>query len=210
MTKRSVVKRVQNAVLYSDGLILIENVRLSYPHLDEPYAGEDGGDPKFGAVGLLPKTTHKEAQKLLVEQINAICADKKWMRDGKRIIAADKLFIKDGDQSAKPENEGMWTLSAREKLAPMLRDRANRTVQQKDAARVFYGGCWVNLVIRPWAQDNKYGKRINANLSMVQFVKDDTAFGEGRLSEDDADDIFGSAEDADDGLGAGDGDLDDL
>lgn len=210
MSKRSVVKRVPNAILYSDGLIKIEGVRLSYPHLDEPYAGDDGGEPKFGAVGLLPKATHKEAQKLILEEINKLCVEKKWMKDGKRTIGADRLFLKDGDSTGKAENEGMWTVSAREKVAPMLRDRANRTVQQKDAARVFYGGCWANLVIRPWSQDNKYGKRINANLSMVQFVKDDTAFGEGRLSEDDADDILGSVEDADDGLGGDDGDLDDL
>ena len=29
-----------------------------------------------------------------------------------------------------------------------------------------------------WAQDNKYGKRINASLTHVQFVKDGDQFGE--------------------------------
>jgi len=32
-----------------------------------------------------------------------------------------------------------------------------------------------------WAQDNQYGKRINAKLRAVQFYKDGAPFGEGRI-----------------------------
>jgi hypothetical protein len=32
-----------------------------------------------------------------------------------------------------------------------------------------------------WAQDNQYGKRINAALRAVQFVKDGAPFGEGNI-----------------------------
>ena len=42
---------------------------------------------------------------------------------------------------------------------------------------VVYGGCFVNVLIRPWKQDNKHGKKINANLRAVQFEKDGEAFG---------------------------------
>ena len=189
MAKRTVVKKVQNAVLYSDGLIRIDNVRLSYPHLGKPYAGQDGGEPKYSATALLPKASHKEAKDLVIAEITRLETEAKFK------VAADKKFIRNGDDSGKPENEGMWTVSAREANAPILRDRNNANVERVDAERVFYGGCWVNLVIRPWMQNNKFGKRVNANLSMVQFVRDDKAFGEGRISEDDADDILAASDD---------------
>jgi tripartite-type tricarboxylate transporter receptor subunit TctC len=39
-----------------------------------------------------------------------------------------------------------------------------------------FAGCYVNATIRLWAQDNQYGKRINAQLRAVQYVKDGAAF----------------------------------
>lgn len=213
MSKRTVVKQGKHFKLFSDGLIKIENVRMSYLHVDKPYAGDDGGEPKYSVVGIMPKATHKEAQAFLIEQINAVCKEKKWWKvedgKGRRTIPSDKLCIKNGDDSGKDEYANAWTLSAREKTRPILRDKTNRSVDESRINDVFYSGCWGNIVIKLWAQDNKYGKRVNANLSMVQFVKDDTAFGEGRLSDDDADDILDAADDGDDGLG-GDDDDDDL
>ena len=45
-----------------------------------------------------------------------------------------------------------------------------------------------------WAQNNGYGKRINAQLDGVQFVRDGEAFGEGGISAD----AFDSFENSDD------------
>lgn len=209
MSKRTVVKKGPNFALFSDGLIKIENVRMSYLHVDKPYAGDDGGEPKYSVVGIMPKATHKEAQKFLIEQINAVCQEKKWWKDGKRTIPSDKLCLKNGDDSGKDEYANAWTFSAREKTRPILRDKANRSVDESRINDVFYSGAYGNIVIKLWAQDNKYGKRVNANLSMVQFVKDGEPFGEGRLSDDDADDILDGAGDDDDGDGLGGGDDDD-
>jgi hypothetical protein len=44
-----------------------------------------------------------------------------------------------------------------------------------------YAGCYVNANIDVWWQDNKYGKRVNASLRSVQFVKDGESFGAGPL-----------------------------
>jgi hypothetical protein len=41
-----------------------------------------------------------------------------------------------------------------------------------------YSGCYVNCIIELWAQNNAYGKRINANLLAVQFYKDGQPFGD--------------------------------
>lgn len=45
-------------------------------------------------------------------------------------------------------------------------------------------------MIDVWAQDNNFGKRINASLGGVQFLRDGDAFaGGGVASEEDFDDI---------------------
>ena len=55
---------------------------------------------------------------------------------------------------------------------------------------VIYAGCYVYAVIDIWAMDNKFGKRICASLSGVQFYKDGDAFtGGGIASDEDFDDL---------------------
>ena len=57
----------------------------------------------------------------------------------------------------------------------------------------FSGWClygYVNGSIELWCQDNAYGKRINATLRGVQFLKDGEAFaGGGSASADEFDDL---------------------
>lgn len=49
-----------------------------------------------------------------------------------------------------------------------------------------------------WAQDNKFGKRVNATLMGVQFFRDGDAFsGGGAASDDDFDDVTSGAESGD-------------
>lgn len=199
MAKKKATKEVKNATLFDDGSILIKNVRCSYPHLDKPYAkpDKDGkmGDPAYSMTGLMDKKTHVEAKNLIRDAINALMAENK-VKD----IAADRKFLRDGDLTGKDSNEGMWIVAAREKTPPILRDEDNRSVERADAARKFYGGCYVNMLIRPWWQSNSWGKRVNSNLLAVQFVKDGEPFGEGRITEDDVDDVFGGVADDESGF----------
>ncbi len=39
-----------------------------------------------------------------------------------------------------------------------------------------YAGCYVNASIDIWAQDSQYGKRVNAGLRGVQFIRDGDKF----------------------------------
>ena len=39
-----------------------------------------------------------------------------------------------------------------------------------------YSGCYVNVSLDIYAQDNTYGRRINCNLSGVQFYRDGDSF----------------------------------
>ena len=40
----------------------------------------------------------------------------------------------------------------------------------------------MNAIVELWAQDNNYGKRINASLAGVQFAKDGEAFAGGTVA----------------------------
>ena len=166
--------------LYEGGIIKILNVRASYPHLDKPYAGDDGGEPKFSIVGLADKGTHQEVKEACIEVIDDL---KKANKNAK--VAKDKLFIKNGDDSDKEEYEGMWTISARETKRPKVRDGNGDLLEVDEIADTIYPGCYVDIIIRPWFQDNSYGKRVNANLLSVKFRADGEQFGEGRIDDDD-------------------------
>jgi hypothetical protein len=92
----------------------------------------------------------------------------------------------------------MFTISARESRRPPLRNRDNSVVEPEDANEVFQPGFWGSILIRPWYQNNKFGKRVNAGLASVQFMMKDEVFGEGRLSDEDLDDTFDDHGDPDD------------
>lgn len=206
MAERTVVKKVENAVLYSDGTIRLDNVRASYPHVFHAKEGKDDKGnpttPKFSIQAFMPKTTHRAAKDLLREVIDGILKDHKI-----KGIAADRKFIKDGDLMAKDEAEGQWAISASEKNRPQVRNKNKAPLTEKDEG-VIYGGCYVNILIRPWFQDNSYGKRVNAGLSAVQFLRDGEPFGEGRITADQVDDSFESHDDDEDDVGMGDDDDD--
>lgn len=198
--KKLVIKtRAKGGVEYTNGMFRIDLGVASYPHLAEPKAGEDGGEAKFSITHLLGKDTHSGIIDLMRDACKRLMAEKKIK------IASDKLFIKDGDKyfEDKEECAGKYVITARESTRPTLRDAAGNKLDPKtdldDIKQMFYGGCIVSILINPWVQDNKYGKRINANLRAVRFMEDGTPFGEGRIDDDEAwDDVDNGGSDYDD------------
>lgn len=229
--RRKLVRKVPGVcALFSDGTIRLINVRASYPWVIKAQKNDsDDGEETYtySVQALMDKTTHEAAKKMCVEAINTMqkaaqAANKN--KSGKPFkYAAAKKFIKNGDATdddgerlMSEECEGMWVVSAREKNRPLLRG-PNKDPETGKAERLtpaeaqqrgyFYGGCYVDVIIRPWAQDNKYGKRANAGLTAIQFRKHGEPFGQGRISEDDIDDSFDAA-DGDEDTGGWDDDND--
>lgn len=192
---KEVRKKAKHCTLFEDGTILVKGVICSYPHLGKPQRGkmkkDDGSpsDPKFSVVGLADKETQDDIKRMCDFRIDEILAER---NNGKK-LPKDKRFIRDGDDTEKAEDEGKWriTASEREENPPILRDERNRTLTPKDAQRKFYGGCKINILLKPWFQDNDAGKRVNAGLIAVQFVEDGERIGgEERISDEDVDDMF--------------------
>ncbi len=183
---RQIVKKVKNGILYDDGCVRIDGVICSYPHLDKPWKKNERDREKYSVTGLAPKETHGEVKALLVEVINNLLTSNKM---GK--IGAEHKFVRNGDTEdgpLKPETEGMWIIKASENpdRPPKVRDQLTKLLSPDQIAKLIYPGCVINILVRPWAQNNEHGKKINANIIGVQFVRDGTRIGEAAIDDDDA------------------------
>jgi len=160
-----------------DGTIKIMDVRLSYPHIFTPFQTEEdaakGKKPKFSGKFIMPESTHgKEIEQL---QRHLVQLQKDWF---KVRLPGTNLFLKKGEDLAKPEYEGAYVVSASESIAPQVVGKKREPLKESDD--LVYGGCIVHVLIRPWKQDNKYGKKINANLIGVQYAGPGERFGQAR------------------------------
>lgn len=170
--------------------IKLQNVRLSFPSLFQhaAFGGESTG--KYEATFVLDKKEHKDA----IEQIKAgMLSLQKDVIKAK--VASDKLCLKDGDESGRPEFEGCFTIKASTKKRPLVIDRDKSPITEDD--NKVYAGCYVNAVITLWGQNNSWGKRVNAQLDGVQFARDGEPFGEGGITVDEFDAFADAAADDD-------------
>jgi len=182
--ERKVIKSVKNAKLYSDGTIMISNCRVSYPHLDKKWAKNPAKDtPAYSAVGILPTDTHQEAIDLCLEHAQTILDEN---NKGKP-IADDKLFVRDGAPTKKPEYKGAWTVNAREPdNRPVVLHPDKTEMEIEDIKPTIKPGHRIDLLIDPWWQDNEHGKRVNASLRAVRYRREDEEIGESGLDKDEA------------------------
>ena len=163
--------------------IKMQNVRICFPSLfhTTSFGGEDTG--KYDATFVLDKKEHKAAVNEIKAAMNKLTKEK---FKGK-LPPADKLCIKDGDDTERPEFEGAFTVKASTKKRPLVLDRDKRPLTEDDGS--IYAGCYVNCIITLWAQDNKYGKRINAQLDGVQFCNNGEPLGAGGIDVDEFDEF---------------------
>ena len=104
--------------------------------------------------------------------------------------------LRDGDLLGKEEYEGKFVLSASCKKRPVVvkaEDGSLVPVTQDDG--LIYSGCIANANVNLWAQDNKFGKRINCELLAVQWKGDGTPLGGGGISREAAVEGFDLGED---------------
>lgn len=186
--------------------IRLTNVRLSFPNLFE----RDKKYNRFGGNFLLTPD-HPDLEKL--RKAIKIAARNKWPKSWKKIYQQlekqDRLCLHDGDTKEFEDYPGNFFVAASStKTRPRMFLRDGRTELFEDQGEI-YGGCYVVVSLEIWAQDNDFGKRVNAQLRGVQFYADGESFGGGGAASDDEFDDLGDP-DADDDLGEfDDPDLDD-
>jgi len=173
--------------------VRLENVRLTFPVLFDPKQVNGQGDAKFSAAFLLPRTGPQieAAQKAIVE-----AATEKWGAKAgdtlKVLKAADKLAVHDGDAKSDYDGyAGTYFVNASNKIRPLVIGQNREPLVASDGKP--YSGCYVNAIVEFWAQDNQFGKRVNASLLGVQFVRDgERLAGGGVAAADDFEAIPGA------------------
>lgn len=192
-------------------VVMLKDVVIRFPALAEPQSmGE--GEPAYG--GKFPIVPGSENAKALDKALED-AAVQKWEKDGTSVLEMlkeDKKVCYEPRPYKSKKNgevyngfEGMHTLGARTpatKSAPTVFNKYGEPVTDKSAIQqLIYDGARVNAKVEVWAQNNKYGRRLNCSLLGVMFAGDGENFS-GGAGPAKADDFAGLAAkpDADDVL----------
>lgn len=168
-------------------------VRLSYVHLDAPYANPNtNADPKYQVTVLMPKSDVQAKARLDAAYQAAVQKGvaEKWNGTMPPIIACS---IHDGDgvrpstgEPFGPECKGHWVFTASSKNPVSLVDAGMNPIVQKGE---LYSGCYARVCVSLFPY-NTAGKRgIGIGLEAVQKLRDGDPLG-GGVSVSDA---FGGA-----------------
>jgi hypothetical protein len=163
----------------------LTNVRLAFPTLFEARTVNGEGKPAFSASFLIDPADPQV--KMLNAAIEKVAADK-WGPKAEGILktmrGTDKVALHDGDLKSNYDGfPGNLYISSRNAARPTILDKDKTPLVEADGKP--YAGCYVNALIELWPQDNNYGKRINASLRGVQFLRDGEAFAGGGAASDD-------------------------
>lgn len=163
------------------GTIQIDDVRLAFPNLFKAAQVNGQGDPKYGASFIISDEGTVAAVNKVIEQA---ALDKWGVKNGPTVLASlrktDKVCLHAGDNKPYDGFAGNWYIStsAAGNARPGTFDKSGRPVTDEDG--VLYAGCYVKALINIWAQDNQFGKRINAQVRAVKFWREGDAFSGGR------------------------------
>lgn len=162
-------------------------------------AGTVGGEgkPAHSCTLIFPPDHPVVAE---LEAAEKAVAKEKWGAKADAVLKAAKAkkfqLVKDGD--TKPEYdgfEGNLFLSCRSDKRPNVFNKDGSQVVEADG--VVYSGCYVHGMVEVWAQDNSFGKRVNAQITGVMFSRDGDSFGGGAApaKPDDFADLSAAGED---------------
>jgi hypothetical protein len=154
--------------------VTIKDVRFNYTGslftAQKPKTGE--GKEKFSVVAIFGKNHPQLAE---IKAAMTAAAEGKWgAKHGevlKQLAAGDRLCLHDGDaKSDKPGYAGNLFINASNELRPGVFGPQREVLVAADGKP--YSGSYGNIIVEFWAQDNQFGKRVNASLLGVQHVKD--------------------------------------
>ena len=167
----------------------IKKVRLAFPAIFAPQAVGDG-DPAYGAKLIIPPNHPQIAAiRAAVEE----AAKEKWndkaasvlklLQADKKVAWVEGTYL---DKNGEPYDgfDGMYHLSTRSaKLKPTAYAANNDKLESDDGT--IYAGCFVDASVEIYAQDNKWGRRVNCGLRGVRFVAHGESFGGGSAASAD-------------------------
>lgn len=168
--------------------IVTGKVRLSYVNVFEPQTPQGGGDPKYSATILMPKSDTMTMQVIqaAINEATQEGVSKRW--DGKMPAKID-IPIHDGDGGRPSDGEpfgeecrGCWIFTASAKQKPGIVDQRVQPIM--DSTQV-YSGMYAYVDINFYAYNSNGKKGIGIGLNNVQKVADGEALA-GRRSASEA------------------------
>jgi hypothetical protein len=167
--------------------MVLKRVRLSFPQIWKAQQVNGEGEPAFNANFIIEDLVTAASVDKVIEQV----AKDKWGAKADAHLLAirskDKTCLHDGSTKDYDGYAGNFFVSARSPTQPLILDRDKTPLNQISGRP--YGGCYVNASVDIYAQDNDFGKRINAQLRGIQFVADGEAFGAGPASADEFEEL---------------------
>lgn len=168
--------------------VVTGKVRLSYVHLFTPYAGQQGGEPKYSTTILVPKTDIATKQRIdaaINAAINAAIQEgvsSRWNGVRPPVIA---IPVYDGD-GVRPsdgmpfgeECKGHWVFTASSKQAPEIVDLSMQKILSQTE---IYSGIYARVSVRFFSYASNGKKGIGCGLGPVQKLEDGEPLG-GRVS----------------------------
>jgi len=189
-------------------IILLSDVRLSFPHLVEPQkqVNEQTGQTRvsYNCEFIMPQE-HPGFQAFF-KRYGELALDK-WKEHANTVMGMiqndrkTRCFGRGEEKVNKKTFQpydgyaGNVFITAGRDQAPQIIEANGQPIDPTNTmayqmlTRKMYGGCRLNAAVKPWIQDNKHGRGIRCDLIAVQFFKDDTPFGEGSV---DASNLFGA------------------
>lgn len=176
--------------------VMLTNVRLAFPVLEEPEQFQGQGKPRYSATLLMePNSANHKA---ILAAMKAAAGEKwgaaKAEAAVKGLFASGKTALVDGNLKDKYDGfEGKMALGAHSQASapPRLLDGQKNELPRNTG--VIYPGCYVNASVEIWAQDNQFGKRLNAQLRGVQFAAQGDSFAAGTPASPDEFDVVEGA-----------------
>lgn len=189
-------------------IILLSDVRLSFPHITEPQknVSEKTGETRISYnCEFIMSADHPGFQQFMKRYGELALA--KWAEHAQTVMGMIQSDRKQrcygpgeekiNKKTFKPYDgyAGHVFITAGRDQPPQIIQAdgqpidPNNTMAYQMLTRKMYGGCRVNAAVKPWVQANSYGNGIRCDLIALQFLRDDSPFGEGAA---DASGMFGS------------------
>lgn len=159
--------------------VVTNKVRFSYLHAFEPQTPQGGGDPKYSATLLIPKSDTDTINKIraaIAEAREAFCA-----KNGANALPAKPTnTVHDGDglrESGEPYGEecrGCYVLTVSSKTKPVVVDSARNPILD---ATELYSGCYGRACINFYGYSRNGKKGISAGLNSLQKLYDGEPLG---------------------------------
>lgn len=189
-------------------VIYLSNVRLSFPHLAEPQKNVNAETGKerisYNCEFIMPQDHAGFTQ--FMQQFAALAAEK-WKDHAQQVmqmIQSDRRLRCYGRGEEKVNKKtfqpydgyagNVYITAGRDSQPQIIQADGtpidpNNSMAYQQLTRKMYGGCRVNAAVKPWLQENSYGRGVRCDLVAVQFAGDDQPFGEGAV---DAAPLFGA------------------